>query len=258
MSIKVEEVPNIPFIKSGDDVGVIIANSILEADDFSLKDKDILCIASKIVSTAENRKVYLTDVEVGDVARSIQEKVPRKDPRVVQLIVDATGDPTGGRVELDANYIAGWLPNGMRLTSAGIDKIDGESVYLPPEDSDKSARRIAHTILEKLGVRVGVVITDSDGRTEKAGSTQVAIGLYGVPGLRITEVEDPMTGKVKRSEETISDLLAATAALIMGQRGVNKPVVCISGLEYDFDEDSSIIDSLSRVPEDYIRPSLED
>ena len=38
----------------------------------------------------------------------------------------------------------------------------------------------------------------------------------------------------------------------MGQRGTNKPVVKISGLDYEYDTNSKIIDSLSRVPDNYI------
>ena len=41
-------------------------------------------------------------------------------------------------------------------------------------------------------------------------------------------------------------MLAASAGLIMGQRGTNKPVVIISGFEYEFDEKSTILEALSR------------
>lgn len=255
MAIHIEEVPNVPFIREGDDIGSIIVEAVTNSE-MDLQDKDILCVASKVVSTAEGQAVSLEGIEAGEVALSIHEQLARKDPRVIQLIIDATGEPTGARLDLDTNFIAGWLPNGLRLTSAGIDKIDAEHVYLPPENSDISARKIARTILEQLGIRVGIVITDSDGRVEKAGSTQIAIGIYGVPGLRITEAIDPATGETKRSEETFSDLIAGSAALIMGQRGVNKPIVRINGLEYDFDENSSIVDSLSKVPEGYEKPDL--
>ena len=41
-------------------------------------------------------------------------------------------------------------------------------------------------------------------------------------------------------------MLAASAGLIMGQRGTNKPVVIISGFEFEFDDKSTILESLSR------------
>jgi coenzyme F420-0:L-glutamate ligase/coenzyme F420-1:gamma-L-glutamate ligase len=56
-----------------------------------------------------------------------------------------------------------------------------------PAYPDASARVISKKILAAAGVHVGVIITDSDGRIEKTGATQVAIGAYGVPPLRKTE-----------------------------------------------------------------------
>lgn len=40
----------------------------------------------------------------------------------------------------------------------------------------------------------------------------------------------------------VFDLLAAAAGLVMGQRGVNMPLVCIHGLEYDQNTSSGIGD----------------
>jgi F420-0:gamma-glutamyl ligase len=162
------------------------------------------------------------------------------------------GDPSGARLDISEDYIAGWLPNGIRLTSAGVDKIDSEHVMLLPENADASAREIGKTILEIISRRVGIIITDSDGRVEKKGSTQVAIGIYGIPALRTSESVNQETGETKMVEETLCDLLAAAAALVMGQRGTNKPVVKISGVEYEFNEDSRITDALAKVPDGYV------
>ena len=114
-----------------------------------------------------------------------------------------------------------------------------------PEDSDESAMRIGKSIQKNFNSRVAVVVTDSDGRVEKAGATQVAIGLYGLPGLRSSTTTDD-SGTVKIADETLCDLVAASAALIMGQRGTNRPVVVIRGLSYEFDEKSKIRQALSR------------
>jgi len=130
------------------------------------------------------------------------------------------------------------------LTSSGVDKNGPEEVILLPEDADASARVIGKTILEATGINVGVIITDSDGRIDKKGATQIAIGIYGLPPIRSTETIDE-TGKPKVSEETVCDMLAASAALIMGQRGTNKPAVLIRGYDYKFDKNSSIRQALN-------------
>ena len=142
------------------------------------------------------------------------------------------------------NYVGGWLPNGLFLTSAGIDKLSREKLIVLPENADMSARTIGRRILDLTGVNVAVIITDSEGRPDKRGSAQIAIGVYGISPLRISEVKSD-DGKVKKSEETICDMLAATAALLMGQRGFNKPVVRINGFDYQFDAEATIDDALN-------------
>ena len=93
-------------------------------------------------------------------------------------------------------------------------------------------------------MNVAIIITDSEGRPDKRGSAQIAIGAYGIPPLRVSETEVD-GGKIKRSEETICDMLAASAALLMGQRGFNRPVVRINGFDYKFDVDANINDALN-------------
>src|SRR5690606_11435707 len=113
-----------------------------QAANFKLKENDILCIASKAVLSAEDNRVRLDAIEPSDVAYKIHERIPRKDVRAVQAIIDATGEPSGSRLELKDNYVGGWLPNGLFLTSAGVDKLGSEELILLPKNADASARAI--------------------------------------------------------------------------------------------------------------------
>jgi coenzyme F420-0:L-glutamate ligase len=240
--ITIEVLPNIPYIESGQDIGDVLLTAINSAG-IQLEENDIMCVASKAVSIAEKRLVNLADISVSEVAASIHEQVPRKDPRTLQLMIDETGSPDGKRLVIQGNYIAGWLPNGLRLTSAGVDKMTDETVILLPENSDESAKLIGRRILEATGINVGIIITDSDGREDKKGATQLAIGVYGVPPLRVTEsISD--AGVSQSAEETVCDMIAASAALIMGQRGTNKPAALIRGHQYNFDANAKITDAL--------------
>jgi len=240
--ITLEPIQGMPYITEGNDIGQVLADVILHHG-FSLEHNDVICVASKAVSMAEGRKIKLQEVEVSDTAERIQKEVPRKDPRVVQAIIDQTGAPDGSRVEAGNNYIAGWLPNGMRLTSAGVDKLDAETVILLPEDADASAREIGKKVLEQTGIQVAIIITDSDGRIDKKGATQIAIGCYGIPPIRTSATEE--NGISKTSEETLCDMLAASAALLMGQRGTNRPAVVLRGVDYEFSEQATIKDALN-------------
>lgn len=108
-----------------------------------------------------------------------------------------------------------------------------------PKDCDEIAEQIAENLYEKTGKRVAIVITDSNGRINKKGATQIAVGLYGINGLRKTQ----SNGKI--NVETICDMLAASAGLLMGQRGNMVPIVTIHGFEYEFDRDATIEDAVN-------------
>lgn len=240
----IEPLPNVPLIKIGDDLIKIIFRSV-KYSNFKFQNDDVLCISSKVVSLVENQIIDLNEIKASRVALELHKKIPRKDPRLLQVIINETKRTDLSRIDLDNNYIAGWLPNGYRLTSSGVDKLNEHKVILLPRNPDKSAKRIGKNIYKEFKKRVAIVITDSDGRIEKKGSTQIAIGIYGLPALRITKNFDSKD-KENTSEETLCDLVSAAAGLIMGQRNNNRPMVIIRNLKYKFDKTSHIKDALSR------------
>lgn len=131
------------------------------------------------------------------------------------------------------------MPNGLFLTSGGVDKYKDDIVLSLPHNCDKIARNIGVRIQQQLGAKVAIIITDSDGRIDKVGATQVAVGLYGINGLRRT------TFRKKNNVETICDMLAAASGLIMGQRGSGFPLVKISGYKYEFNAETKLIDAIN-------------
>lgn len=137
------------------------------------------------------------------------------------------------------NYIGGWLPTGLFLTSAGVDRQGTDKAVVLPKNCDLIAKEIGEKLIGALQVQIAIVTTDSDGRVDKKGANQVAVGLYGIDGLRKTQYDD------KTYVETLCDILANSVGLVMGQRGVNIPVVKIRGLEYEFNESATIEDALN-------------
>ena len=125
----------------------------------------------------------------------------------------------------------------MFLTSGGVDKGKNNTAITLPKNCDLTAKRISNAFCQELGVKTSVIITDSDGRADKKGANQVAVGLYGLNGLRVN--------KEAGTAETLCDLLAAAAGLVMGQRGINIPLACIHGLEYEKATDFSIADTVN-------------
>lgn len=236
--ITIEALHNFPKIERKCNLSAEIIRTI-KNEEFNIRDNDILCIASKLISKSEGLFVDLNSISPSQLALRLHQQIPRKDPRLIQIIIDQTSDKSGKKLQISKNFIGGWLPNGLFLTSAGVDKIDAGTAIVLPKNCDEIAKRISDDIFDQLKVRVAIIITDSDGRIDKKGATQVAVGLYGISGLRKSQHED------KTNVETICDMLAASAGLLMGQKGKMLPIVKIHGIDYTFDKFATIRDAVN-------------
>ncbi|MBI1695763.1 coenzyme F420-0:L-glutamate ligase [Lactobacillus crispatus] len=232
--ITIEALHNFPKIERKCNLGAEIIRTI-KNEEFNIRDNDILCIASKLISKSEGLFVDLKSINPSQLALRLHQQISRKDPRLIQIIIDQTSDKSGKKLQISKNFIGGWLPNGLFLTSAGVDKIDAGTAIVLPKNCDEIAKRISDDIFDQLKVRVAIIITDSDGRIDKKGATQVAVGLYGISGLRKSQYQD------KTNVETICDMLAASAGLLMGQKGKMLPIVKVHGIDYVFDKFATIM-----------------
>ena len=236
--ITIEALHNFPKIEKKCNLSAEIIKTI-QKEAFTIHNNDVLCIASKLISKSEGLFVDLNSISPSQLALRLHQQIPRKDPRLIQIIIDQTSDKSGKKMQTSKNFIGGWLPNGLFLTSAGVDKIDAGTAIVLPKNCDEIAKRISDDIFNQLKVRVAIIITDSDGRIDKKGATQVAVGLYGISGLRKSQHED------KTNVETICDMLAASAGLLMGQKGKMLPIVKIHGIDYTFDKFATIRDAVN-------------
>src|SRR5207302_8449557 len=75
--------------------------------------------------------------------------------------------------------------HGFVCANAGVDlsNVEMGRAALLPVDPDRSARRIRDGLRARTGVTVGVVVSDTFGRTWRRGSTDVAIGVAGVAAV---------------------------------------------------------------------------
>ena len=232
--ITIEALHNFSKIEKKCNLSAEIIKTI-QKEAFTIHNNDVLCIASKLISKSEGLFVDLNSISPSQLALRLHQQIPRKDPRLIKIIIDQTEDKSGKKLQISKNFIGGWLPNGLFLTSAGVDKIDAGTAIVVPKNCDEIAKRISDDIFDQLKVRVAIIITDSDGRIDKKGATQVAIGLYGVSGLRKSQYQD------KTNVETICDMLAASAGLLMGQKGKMLPIVKVHGIDYVFDKFATIM-----------------
>ena len=204
-------------IVAGDD----IAGLVLEGT--RLQEGDVLVVAQKAVSKAEGRMVSLEDVTCSQLARGIAGEY-NKDPRVVEMVLREASQI----VRMERGIIVTRLPSGHICANSGVDtsNVPGGCALLLPVDCDASAGRIAHTILEKAGVRVGVIVSDTVGRPFRNGQTDIALGCSGITPLQDHIGRADTHGRLMRVSVTaVADQLAGAAEIAMGKVSGNPAAV---------------------------------
>jgi coenzyme F420-0:L-glutamate ligase/coenzyme F420-1:gamma-L-glutamate ligase len=220
-----------PLVQPGDDLALLIADALRGAHR-TLDEGDVVVVAQKIVSKAENRYRDLREVEPSDRAREIAQ-VTGKNTRFVQAVLDESSDV----VRTAPNVLIVRHRNGYVYANAGIDhsNIDaagGHVVLRLPENPDASAARLRDRLRERCGVEVAVIVCDSAGRPWRMGVIGIAIGCAGFDPLesRIGDL-DLFDCPLAITEVAVADDLAAAASLLMGEANEARPVVIVRGAE---------------------------
>ena len=226
-------IPNIPEIKVDDNLAEIIYDRSRSIG--GLFDKDILVVASKIVSKSEGRVVNISKINPSQEAIELAG-LSGKTPEACQIILEESS-----KFEMHGHSIIAKHKLGFVLTSAGVDKMDDTQVSLIPEDPDKSAKKLREELEKLSGQEISVIICDSEGREDRVGAGAVALGVSGIDPIRRSI--SPL-GKVQ--EETISDMLSNAASILIGQRGKNTPVVIIRGLSLERNINLGMLDYLHK------------
>ena len=176
-SLTLTAIPGLPLVAPGDDLAAVLIEGLERAGIAPLA-RDVLVVAQKVVSKAENRFVDLAEVTPSERARELARAVD-KDPRLVELILSESEEVVAYRpgVLVVAHRL------GMVLANAGIDRSnvgaqeDGEErVLLLPEDPDASAAQLKARLDAHYGLDWGVIIADSLGRAWRNGVTGIALG----------------------------------------------------------------------------------
>jgi len=214
-------IKNIPLIKEGDDIASIISSK------FELEDNDIVVLCSTIVSKAEGRVRDLDCYKPSKKALNIAKKLG-KDARLIQAVLEESEE-----ILIDYPILLVKAKFGNICINAGIDASNVESgkILLPPIDPQKSAERIKDRIEKISGKRVGVIITDTNGRCFRKGVVGFAIGISGVKAMRDWVGKRDLYGNVLEvTVECVADEIAAFANLLMGEGGDGTPAVILRGL----------------------------
>ncbi len=230
--LRAHPLPTLGEVAPGDDLAALIAGA---APPGSLHDGTVVAIAHKVVSKAEGALVALADVS--PTARALELAADGdKDPRVVQVILDETTE----LVRAERGVLICLTRHGFVCANAGVDTSnapDGDTVVVLPRDPDASARALRARLQDLLGVRVGVLISDSFGRAWRHGQLDVALGLAGLAALDDWRGREDSRGLVLAATWLAVADAAAAAADLARAKDSREPVVLLEGLERFVGED---------------------
>jgi coenzyme F420-0:L-glutamate ligase/coenzyme F420-1:gamma-L-glutamate ligase len=221
LTLSLTAVAGLPEIAPGDDLAAMIAEHA------TLEDGDIVVIAQKAVSKAEDRFADPAAITPSVEARELAATTA-KDPGLVQLILDESNEvlrATEGVLIVETRH-------GFICANAGIDgsNVPGENrVLLLPVDPDASARALRAALQATTGKRLAVLITDSFGRAWRSGQLDVAIGCAGIEPLIDERGRTDRDGReLVATVQAIADELSAAADLAR-TKDSGEPVVVIRG-----------------------------
>jgi coenzyme F420-0:L-glutamate ligase / coenzyme F420-1:gamma-L-glutamate ligase len=219
-------VRGLPEIREGDDLGALVAARV------ELEDGDVLVLAHKVVSKAEGRVVRIDDYEPSE--RATELAGDERDPRELEVILRQAKRIVRERGPL----VIAETEHGFVCASAGVDHSNAPEqgmLVLLPVDPDASARGVRERLRELTGRSVGVIVSDSFGRPFRHGTTDVAIGLAGVPPLLDLRGTTDRSGyELRSSRVAVADQIAGAADLARGKaEGV--PAVVVRGLRLEGD-----------------------
>ena len=229
-------VTGIPEISPGDQLGEIIVDACRNEPNGPLLDKDVLVVTQKVVSKAEGR---LVDVDPDDPLshkRLVEEEAVRIVRRRGDLIITET---THGFV--------------CAKSAVDLSNVEHGRAALLPKDSDRSARRIRDIVRARLGVDVGVIVSDTFGRAWRKGLTDVAIGVAGIAAVvDLRGTPDALGRTMQVTEVAVADELASAAELVMGKAS-GIPVAVVRGADTAWFRESSVRELIRPPQEDLFR-----
>ena len=229
-------VEGIGEIIPGMQLGDIIVEACSGEPNGPLLDNDVLVVTQKIVSKAEGRLVEIDPDDPLSHKVLVEEEAVRIVRRRGDLIITET-------------------KQGFVCANSGIDvsNVERGQAALLPIDSDRSARRIRDIVKAKLGVNVGVIVSDTFGRPWRKGVTDVAIGVAGIAGvLDLRGTPDALGRVMQVTEIAVADELACAAELVMGKSN-GRPVGVVRGADAAWFRESSMDEIVRNPSEDLFR-----
>jgi len=235
-ALTVVPVHGVGEVRPGDDLAGLLADAFTTAGDSGgpttwVLDGDVVVVTQKVVSKAEGRIVAIDAADPDAKRRLVEAESVRVLRRRGDLLITET-------------------PHGFVCANAGIDlsNVEVGTAALLPVDPDRSARRIREALRHRLGVTVGVIVSDTFGRTWRNGVTDVAIGIAGVAGIVDLRGTTDASGRVLEATELcVADEIAGAAELVMG-KDKSVPAAVVRGVDPAWLRQGSVAGEIVRDP----------
>ena len=173
----------------------------------TIPEKSVIVVTSKIVSLAEGRTADFK-------SEKDKERLIKKESKVA----------------IKTKYVWLTIKDDDFMASAGIDESNANGkLILLPKDSFKTAQILHKLLKNKYKIKkLGVLIVDSRTIPLRSGVVGMAIGYFGLKGIRDYEgKKDIFKRPFKFARTNIVDNLASASILVMGEGNERHPLAII-------------------------------
>jgi coenzyme F420-0:L-glutamate ligase len=219
------------LVRLGDDLIEAILDS-LRKQELELEDKDVLALASKIVSYSQGRVVKLSDVKPSVRAKKLAKEFSL-EPRFAEILLCEAEKVYGGVAKAVLT-----LKNHVLTANAGIDKKNAPSgsVVLWPENLVQWLETFRNNIMQETGRNVAVLVVDSSLIPLRIGTVGLALAVAGFKPIREWRGKPDLYGRtIMITRHAVADDLASSVHLLMGEATEKTPVVLVKQAPVDFD-----------------------
>jgi len=251
-SLELIALEHFPLIEPLDDLVEIIYKSI-KSNNIQIDDNDVIVIAQKVISKAEDRYINLDEIEITNEAKQLANKL-NKNKGLMQAIINESNKI----ISTEKNVIIVEHKLGFININAGIDQSnilqDKNLALLLPENPSKSARDIQKKLSKIFNKNISIIISDSMTRPYRSGVINFALSSHNIQSLIDLKGEKDMFGnRLRGTEIAVADELASAAGLLMGQSDEGKPVIIIKGFNKSSYKVNDAFDLIVNESEDLYR-----
>jgi coenzyme F420-0:L-glutamate ligase len=219
-----------PLIDVADNNIVDIILEALNSNEIKLQDKDIIIIASKVISIIEGCQIPLATItNVRQEAKDVS-KLAGLDPRFVEVVYQEADEVLGA---VPGAVLA--LRDNILQANAGVDQSNsgGEDfLIILPKEPIKTAERVREAIIKRTGKEIGVIIADSKTHPLRRGTSGFALAVSGFrPLIDDIGTLDLYGRPMHITTRAVADNLVCGAEILMGETNQRVPIVIARGCE---------------------------